>query len=276
MSGAARTGLALLFALGGAAVGWLEGRAFADGRLAPTGWFAGDHSDARRAAAPPPSTTPPPRVSASLRELFSELADLELPHAVSRDPARWRDVLLDLAGLAHGHGIPTDFADDEGTLARYAELGPAADVAALLDLWSEAAQRAGNAVVRDTATRLAARLDPDPFRSRVRAALLSNEHERVRDLGVDADPADLDARSAALIGAALLRFGDEAEALQHWRAGALEHPEDPVLHLLLAWKFDGRAADDAAAREEVARQLAAACALLPEDDALRARLAAAR
>jgi len=90
----------------------------------------------------------------------------------------------------------------------------------------------------------------------------------------DVDAADLDAATAALLGAALLRTDAADDALAQWRAGALEHPDDPVLHLLLAWRLEDAAEPSPAAAEEARGHVAAAAALLPESEALRARAAA--
>lgn len=272
MSKPGRIALALLFAGGGGAVGFLEGRALADGRLAPKGWFAGER--ARPAKAPAPEAAPvAPRVSASLRELFAALAEVPFPSA-GGDPVEWRAALAVLARLSASHGFATDLASDDATLARCVALGAPVEVAAFLDLWSEVAERAGSAVVRDAATRIAARLDGDPVRSRVRAALLARDRGRVLEVVGEVDAADLDAATAALLGAALLRTDADDDALAQWRAGALEHPDDPVLHLLLAWRLEDAAVPSPAAAEEARGHVAAAAALLPESEALRQRAAA--
>jgi len=275
MSRTGRVALALLLAGCGSAIGFLEGRALADGRFAPTHWFAGER--ARTAARrPPEAAQTPARISAPLRELFASLAELEVPSAQD-PPVSWRDLLAALAKLSESHGFTTDLASDDATLARYVALGAPTEVAALLDLWSEVAARAGNAVVRDAATRIAARLDGDPLRSRMRAALLARGRDGIRAVAGEADPAGLDAATSALLGAALLRIEAPDDALAQWRAGSLEHPEDPSLHLLLAWLLENpRDAADAtgAAVGEAQDHLAAAAALLPESETLRRRAAA--
>lgn len=266
----ARGSLAFFFAVSAGAIGFLEGRALADGRLAPKSWFAGgrQRGTPETVALGAPAA---PRTPASMRELFAALAEVDAPSPESTRPYSWQGMLSALAQLSLRHGFSTDLADDEGTLRRCVAISAPMEVAAFLDLWSEVAERADKTVVRDTATRLAARLDSDPFRSRVRAALLAGDRGRIRDLGVDTDPADLDAMGSALLGAALMRIGEEDDALDHWRAGALAHPESPVLHLLLAWALSGSSRP----RDESTRHLAAAFALLPESEILRARLAAA-
>jgi len=269
---AARTALALFFAACAAAVGFLEGGALADGRFAPKGWFERRHARGETPGEKGAAAQPP----ASVRELFAALAELELPPAELDRSVPWRGLLAELANLSGDHGFPIDLTDEPRTLERCAALGAPADVAALLDLWSEVAQRADNPVVRDTATRIAARLDSDPFRARVRTALLAGDNEQIREIGVDAAPAELDARSSALLGAALLRAGDADEALAQWRMGALEHPGDPVLHLLLAWQLGGGESRDRSEASEGKRHLAAASALLPESEVLRRRVAASR
>ena len=272
MNRAARTALALLFAACAAAVGFLEGGALADGRFAPKGWFERRHGRGETPGEKGGASQPP----ASVRELFAALAELELPPAELDRSVPWRGLLAELANLCADHGFPIDLTDEPRTLERCAARGAPADVAALLDLWSEVAQRADNAVVRDTATRIAARLDADPFRARVRTALLAGDNEQIHEIGVDAVPAELDARSFALIGAALLRAGDADDAQAQWRLGALWHPEDPVLHLLLAWQLGGAESRDRSDANEARRHLAAASALLPESEVLRHRVAASR
>lgn len=271
MNRATRTALALLLAGCGAAVGFLEGGALADGRFAPKGWFEAKHTRAATPGAPAGVTQPP----ASLRELFAALAELDAPPSENERSVPWRGLLAELATLSAEHGFPIDLTDEPRTLERCVALGAPADVAALLDLWSEVAHRADSAIVRDTATRIAARLDADPFRARVRAALLAGDQDQIRDLGVEVQSSDLDARSSALLGAALLRNGAVDDALNQWRGGALEHPDDPVLHLLLEWQLGG-AGSERAELNESRRHLAAAAALLPESEALRRRVAGPR
>jgi hypothetical protein len=267
---AARSGLALLFAACAAGVGFLEGGALADGRFAPKGWFEGRHARTAPHANAPAQAQPP----ASLRELFAALPDLEVPPADVDRKVPWLGLLAELAGLSKAHGFATDLADEARTVQRCKELGAPAEVAAFLDLWSEVAARADNTIVRDTATRIAARLDDEPLRARLRVALLAGDHDSIRTMGVDADPAELDARSAALLGAALWRAGVTDDALAQWRAGVLEHPDDPVLHLLLAWALG--ASDDPDEVAEARRHVACAAALLPESESLRRRVATSR
>jgi hypothetical protein len=268
---ATRGALALLLAGCAAAVGFLEGGALADGRFAPKGWFEARRSRAATPGAPAGVTQPP----ASIRELFAALGEVEFPPSENDRSVPWRGLLAALANLCADHGFPIDFTDEPRTLERCVALGAPADVAALLDLWSEVAQRADSAIVRDTATRIAARVDADPFRARVRAALLAGDQNLIRDLGVEADSAELDARSAALLGAALLRTGAVDDALNRWREGALEHPDDPVLHLLLGWQLGGEGRERGESNES-RRHLAAAAALLPDSEALRRRVAVPR
>src|SRR5262249_52226267 len=102
--------------------------------------------------------------------------------------------------------------------------------------------------------------DPDPLRSRLRAAAAQKNLSALRDIAQSVDVSALSVPSSHLLSAALWESGDRAVAIRFLRRTQRQHPGDYVVNLALAGYLhvmDPRPAD------EVIRYCAAALAVRP-------------
>jgi len=209
------------------------------------------------------------RPSSPAVEIGRELVEISLPRIETDGLVVWAGVAAAIEQSFARHGLALDLADESGALALLKKAGAPEEVAALLDARAAVDHAADGRTQRDALTRLARALDPDPTRDSIRAPLLANDADAVRAVAADLDASKLPLRTATLLGAALLRGGDEDDAFDVWRTASIEHPDDPALHVLLGWRL---AASDPPRLDEARRHRIAARALLPESPAVKARL----
>jgi serine/threonine-protein kinase len=140
------------------------------------------------------------------------------------------------------------------------------ELSAFLDDWSDARRGAKRPVADWRRPLEAARLaDPDPYRDRVRAILMSEQHqvesEAVKALAAAPEAVDLPAPTAALLGRILVGHGRAAAALALLRPAAGHHPGDVWVNYTLAQAL-GKVGPSA--RAEAVRYYTAARSLRPE------------
>lgn len=235
------------------------------------GWLVGRRDETPRRG-PAPRSVPFAQRAAALR---AECAEWAPPESDAAGLAAWvtHEAQVSLAFHRHGFafGWESGEAADAERLRACADVDDAARFAMLLDLWSETAQHADRRATRDALLRLARALDPEPQRDAIRAALLANGVAEVRILAADFGTDPLPAATALLLGLALWRCGEPLDAIDTWESAAVAHPDEPLLHLLLAWRLPALERERA---DDVRRHLVVAQALLPGSQRLRALLTA--
>jgi hypothetical protein len=232
------------------------------------GFVVGERSvdDVAPSSAAPPL---PPPVDTAVA-LASDVAELALPRADLEGFLPWRVVVTEIQVTFTRHGLDLELDQEAATLARLQAAGRPDELAALLDGLAEAARHAELEPVRSFASRLAQALDPDPTRSRLREAIAAGDASTIRAIAGDVDAEQLDARTATLLGAALLRCGETNDALETWRTAALEHPREVALHRLIAWRL--YAGETTADVDEARRHLEVVRALLPGNERVKREL----
>jgi serine/threonine-protein kinase len=169
----------------------------------------------------------------------------------------FRDAKLDLDALA-----PDEFA--RRLLSRRAAV--VIEVSTFFDDWSGARRRAGRPAAARRRPVEAARLaDPDPYRDRLRQALLAPDIRRevggLIALAAAPAAADLPAPTAVLLGRTLTDNGEPKAAVALLRAAASRHPGDVWVNQTLALALVSL---DPPARDEALRYYTAARTLHPE------------
>ena len=140
------------------------------------------------------------------------------------------------------------------------------ELSMFLDDWSAAHRGAGRPVAAWRRPVEAARLaDPDPYRDRLRQALLAEDarHEAgtLKALAAAPDAADLPAPTAVLLGSTLADNGEAEAAVALLRPAASRHPDDVWVNHVLALALDSLGPS---AREESLRYYTANRTLRPE------------
>jgi hypothetical protein len=263
MSPTGRVALALLLAGCGSAVGFLEGRALADGRFAPTHWFAGER--ARTAARRPPDAAQvPARISAPLRELFASLAELRSrPPRIRRRPGATCPCAREARRATASR--PTRVRRRDARAPSRSARRPSGGAPRP---WSEVAARAGTRVRDGDAHRGGSTVIRCARAARGAGAVRGRDG--IRGVAGEADPASTRRRRRCSCRAAADQAPDDA--LAQWRAGC-SSTRGSVAPPAAAWLLEnsrpGRR--DGRGGRRAQDHLAAAAALLPESETLLAR-----
>ncbi len=200
-------------------------------------------------------------------ELLSELEDVSRPggdlfFAADREIL---DAGFEESFARHGldpFGSPIDAAASE-LAARAHDL----ELAVFLDEWSSFCREDAERSARLQA--LAGRLDPDQARGRIRAALAADDVAALRALGAETNARTAPAATSSLLGRALLRKGDHAEAIRLRIQAQQAHPQDFLVAMDLAQAFEASPGDGAS---HAARHYEAASVLRPRSIEARHKL----
>lgn len=167
------------------------------------------------------------------------------------------------------YGIDVDGADLVEALDTLVDSGIGAEVALALDDWASLRRELygveSNEV--EAVTALAFDLDPDPARTQLREALLSNDKAALLAFAGEEELSDLPPATIWVLSQGLTSFGLDEETFQVVRDGAIRYPGDFLLNIRLGDLYGDRDADDAAIR-----YLSAARAVRPDNAAVNALL----
>ncbi|MHC4551107.1 MAG: tetratricopeptide repeat protein [Planctomycetota bacterium] len=146
----------------------------------------------------------------------------------------------------------------------------AVDLAATLDEWAWLRRTKPSLAGRAWRPLLvvARRIDPDPWRDKLREAIVEGDVEMLRDAAEKAFELDLPVRSLSLLGSALWESGAAETAVSFLRQAQRRHPDDVLVNSYLAYYLgDGPT-------EEALRFHTAAIALSPRSPGLWLNLSA--
>ena len=187
----------------------------------------------------------------TLAEIREAMDEVPPAHSDAAYTAAFRS-----AGLEPEHGSPEQTALAVAQRPARVALG----IAVALDSW--AGLRRDRTAGAARLLTIAAAADPDPWRGRLRPALIEPRRElrlaALRDLARSAPGGDLPSVSLMLLGEALLRAGDPTTAEALLRTAHRGHPNDVWLALLL-----GQALEKLTRRQEAVRYYMMARALRP-------------
>jgi serine/threonine-protein kinase len=216
-----------------------------------------------------------------VRELLADLALIEALEDIRLRMSADKDGRLDLprtdreyAAAFRGYGIDLQALAPEEAAARIRARSIKDKVAAALDFWSHVRRRTGQGgdAGWQRLVQVARRVDPDPWRNRLRGALARRDGPALKALAAEAEAASLPAPTLLLLSDALDAAGARAEGVRVLRRGQLRHPGDFWINYQLAFnlaRMNPPQSDDALGF------LRAALALRSHSAALHARLGAA-
>jgi tetratricopeptide (TPR) repeat protein len=199
------------------------------------------------------------RLAKLRQDLVEVRAHLEDSGPAGTDAAY--DAVFRAAGLDLDALSPAGFARGlEGLPGR-----AATELAAFLDDWAAVRRLARRPVAAwRKPLEAARRADPDPYRDRLRAALLTEDlgskAEALRALAAAPEAAGLPAATTGLLGQALANAGQAEAAVALLRQAAVQYPDDVWVNYILAEVLNGRGPS---ARAEAVRYYTAARVLRP-------------
>src|SRR5262245_16743832 len=137
-------------------------------------------------------------------------------------------------------------------------------IVAALDDWGQPAGKAGTKE-QEWLGKLVRAVDPDPWRNRLRDALLRKDRKELEKLAASADALAQPPATLLLLAEGLLQSGARASALTLLRRAQQQHPEDfwTCFQMANALALDGQGSS-----EEAIRFYTAALALRPQSPAL--------
>ncbi|HEX8203366.1 MAG TPA: serine/threonine-protein kinase, partial [Isosphaeraceae bacterium] len=137
--------------------------------------------------------------------------------------------VADFAAAFREAGLDIDALSTAEAGARIAARPGVVELAAAVDEWIFWRRKLGDFAGAQHLVAIATVADPDPWRSRLRAALVKNDAEALRQLAASADPHGLPAESVMRLAYALDQRGDTADtqmAASLLRPVQRRHPDD--------------------------------------------------
>ena len=201
-------------------------------------------------------------------ELLRDLEEVRVPEkrgsvgGEQRYPTDFARVAADYRATFEHHGFPLDHWSVEEALPRLARLEAPAALAAGVDEWADNLRHAGDPAGSRHLTHIANALDPDAERVKIRALLHAGDADALSQVLDDTAWTELPAPTLHLIGNALGRAEDTAQAVRVFRRLRRRDPESFSANAGLArWLYS--LSDEHSA--EAARYYTAALALRPEN-----------
>ena len=159
-------------------------------------------------------------------------------------PATQTEAAYAAAFLAAGLDPHTQYPEEAGGAIARRPARTAVALAVALDHWAALRLDLGDRSSAGRITAVARAADPDPFRGRLRTALMEPRRQvrqaALLDLARSAATADLPPVTSALLGAGLLRVGDAVAAESVLRPAQRRHPAEAWLAQVLAKTLEKR------------------------------------
>ena len=174
---------------------------------------------------------------AAARRLVAEVAAEADSHELDRRTLARLVEARDLAGhdqrtvrlqqtydeILRDYGVDVGEMDVDAAAGRIQASRIRAAITDAIDQWLHALTLTGDSAPRDWLVAVLARVDDDPWRVDIRAALSNGDVDRVLSLASTADPTTLPSQSVHLIARALTRLGRYEEARGVYRASRVAH-----------------------------------------------------
>jgi tetratricopeptide (TPR) repeat protein len=168
------------------------------------------------------------------RRMLARLEEIRLNKSQSKN-FDFREAAGDYAAAFRDYGIDVEHLPDEQAAECVRGRAIAVELAAALDDWAEAC---GDAEVRKHLLNTARQADNDPWRQRLRAALLEHDRDALADTARAPEVDNLPPTTLYLLGQALADVGDGVESIRLLRRVQRLHPDDFWINFRLALQLE--------------------------------------
>lgn len=164
------------------------------------------------------------------RRMLARLETIRLNKSQAKTFA-FRESALEYAWAFRDYGIAVERLSKEEAARDIRNRAIAAELAAALDDWAEAC---ADEAVRQRLLETARQADDDPWRQRLRTAILQHDRDTLADAAQAPEVDHLPPTTLHLLGQALANAGDNVESIRLLRRAQRLHPDDFWINFRLA------------------------------------------